>query len=163
MQETFHDILPVTHTKDTKLKDYMNSKEPIIIVDDDTDDHAIFQEVAERLNLQNELLFFRNGLELLAYLRITTQKPFIIFCDMNMPQMGGLELRRHINEDEFLRKKSIPFVFFTTAASNEQIREAYDLTVQGFFLKESSFIETENTFKLILDYWSKCKHPNSYQ
>lgn len=159
----FSEISPVTQTKDIKSENDMNFKEPIIIVDDDADDHAIFQEVAERLNLQNELLFFRNGLELLAYLRITPQKPFIIFCDMNMPQMGGLELRRQINNDEFLRKKSIPFVFFTTAASTSQIREAYDLTVQGFFLKESSFIETENTFKLIIDYWSKCRHPNSFQ
>jgi CheY-like chemotaxis protein len=139
----------------------MYSQEPIIIIDDDMDDHYIFREIAERLNLRNELIFFRNGLEVLPYLRTTTQHPFIIFCDMNMPQMDGLELRKRINEEEFLRKKSIPFVFFTTAASAQQIRQAYDLTVQGFFIKESSFIETERTFKLILDYWDKSKHPNS--
>jgi CheY-like chemotaxis protein len=139
----------------------MNTREPIIIVDDDTDDHFIFREIASKLNLANELIFFRNGLEVLAFLRITTLKPFIIFCDMNMPQMDGLQLRRQINQEEQLRKKSIPFVFFTTAASKQQIQEAYDLTVQGFFLKESSFIETENTFKLILEYWDKCRHPNS--
>jgi CheY-like chemotaxis protein len=139
----------------------MNTREPIIIVDDDTDDHFIFREIAAKLNLANELLFFRNGLEVLSFLRTTTLKPFIIFCDMNMPQMDGLQLRRQINQEEQLRKKSIPFVFFTTAASKQQIQEAYDLTVQGFFLKESSFIETENTFKLILEYWDKCRHPNS--
>jgi CheY-like chemotaxis protein len=78
---------------------------------------------------------------------------------MNMPRMSGLELRRRINEDEILRRKSIPFVFFTTAASKQQVEEAYDLTVQGFFIKEPSFIETQRTFKLILEYWDKCKHP----
>jgi CheY-like chemotaxis protein len=139
----------------------MNTYEPIIIVDDDTDDHFIFQEISRSLNLNNELIYFRDGIEVLSYLRTTSQKPFIIFCDMNMPNMNGLQLRRQINEEEYLRKKSIPFVFFTTAASKQQIEEAYDLTVQGFFLKESSFIETEKTFKLILDYWDKCKHPNS--
>jgi CheY-like chemotaxis protein len=139
----------------------MNTTEPIIIVDDDMDDHFIFREIALKLKLNNELIFFRNGAEVLPYLRTTTQKPFIIFCDMNMPNMDGLELRRRINDDEFLRKKSIPFVFFTTAASKQQVQKAYDLTVQGFFLKESSFIETEKTFQLIIDYWRKCKHPNS--
>lgn len=139
----------------------MNTTEPIIIVDDDMDDHFIFREIAKNINLTNELVFFRNGLEVLSYLKTTTQKPFIIFCDINMPNMDGLTLRRQINQDEYLRKKSIPFVFFTTAASARQIREAYDLTVQGFFLKESSFIETEKTFRLVLDYWDKCKHPNS--
>lgn len=139
----------------------MNTTEPIIIVDDDMDDHFIFREIALKLKLNNELIFFRNGAEVLPYLRTTDQKPFIIFCDMNMPTMDGLELRRQINTDEYLRKKSIPFVFFTTAASKQQVQQAYDLTVQGFFLKESSFIETEKTFQLILDYWRKCKHPNS--
>jgi CheY-like chemotaxis protein len=139
----------------------MNSLEPIIIVDDDTDDHFIFNEIAYKIKLSNVLIFFRNAYDVLAYLRSTLQKPFLIFCDINMPLMNGLELRREINNDETLRKKSIPFIFFTTAASKQQIHEAYDLTVQGFFLKESNFSDSEATFKLIIDYWSKCKHPNS--
>jgi CheY-like chemotaxis protein len=139
----------------------MNNSEPIIIVDDDMDDHFIFREIAIKIELANELVFLRNGVEALTYLRTTKQHPFIIFCDMNMPNMDGLTLRKQINAEEFLRRKSIPFVFFTTAASKTQIQEAYDLTVQGFFLKESSFIETERTFRLILEYWDKCRHPNS--
>ena len=137
------------------------SEGPILIVDDDVDDHFIFKEIMERLGLFNELRLFRNGYEALEYLRTTLEKPFIIFCDINMPRINGLDLRRTINNEEYLRRKSIPFVFFTTAASVAQIREAYDLTVQGFFIKEQSFIETEKTFKLILDYWDKCLHPNS--
>lgn len=139
----------------------MTSSGPIIIVDDDTDDHFIFKEVTTRLSLPNEVLFFRNGNEVLPYLRTTAQKPFIIFCDLNMPQMDGLELRKTIQSEEYLRSKSIPFVFFTTGASLQQVRQAYDLTVQGFFIKEASFAETERTFKLILDYWDKCLHPNT--
>lgn len=139
----------------------MNTVEPIIIVDDDTDDHFIFREISQRLSLDNELIFLRNGLEALEFLKTTDTRPFIIFCDMNMPNMDGLALRREVSQDEHLRKKCIPFVFFTTAASTHQIREAYELSVQGFFLKESSFIDTENTFKIIFDYWGKCKHPNS--
>jgi CheY-like chemotaxis protein len=141
----------------------ISSRDPIIIVDDDTDDHFIFKEIAQKLKLTNEIKYFRTGHEVLQYLRTTTDRPFLIFCDINMPQMDGLALRREINQEEYLKKKSIPFVFFTTAASEHQIKEAYDLTVQGFFIKESSFIETEKTFRLILDYWERCKHPNSFQ
>lgn len=141
----------------------MFSKEPIIVVDDDLDDHFIFREIAERIRLTNEIIFFRNGFEFINYLKTTTDNPFIIFCDINMPTMGGLETRKRIIEDDYLRKKSIPFVFFTTAASKVQVSEAYELTVQGFFIKQPSFDETERTFKLILDYWDRCKHPNSYK
>ncbi|MEO5603965.1 MAG: response regulator [Cyclobacteriaceae bacterium] len=137
------------------------ANEPIIFIDDDVDDHFIFEEICKNLNLSNHYKFFHNGDAVLQYLRTTTDRPFIIFCDINMPQMNGLQLRKAINEDETLREKSIPFVFFSTAPSNQQIRQAYGLTVQGFFLKEQSFEETKNTFKLILEYWQKCKHPNS--
>ena len=141
----------------------MNSNEPIVVVDDDADDQYVVKEVMARLKLENHLRFFRNGSEALDYLRNTSEKPFIILCDINMPVMDGLELRKIINQEPDLKKKSIPFVYFTTAASPKQIELAYDLTVQGLFIKESTFKQMEKTFKLILDYWDRCKHPNSVQ
>ena len=141
----------------------MNSNEPIVVVDDDPDDHYVVKEVMGRLKLENALRFFRNGSEALDYLRQTREKPFIILCDINMPVMDGLEFRKTINQEPMLKKKSIPFVYFTTAASPKQIELAYDLTVQGLFIKESTFKEMERTFKLILDYWDRCQHPNSSQ
>lgn len=135
---------------------------PIIVIDDDTDDHFIFDEVCQKLKLVNELKFFRNGPSALHYLKTTLDQPFIIFCDMNMPRMNGIELRRVIDQDVELKKKSIPFVFFTTAASRTQINEAYDLTVQGFFIKESSFEDTEKVLRLIFEYWQKCRLPKGY-
>jgi CheY-like chemotaxis protein len=139
----------------------IRSQEPIIIVDDDLDDHFIFKEICGRLHLKNELKFHKNGEELIAYLKQTADKPFIILCDINMPGVNGLDLRKRISDNDYLRKKSVPFIFFSTAASPRQINEAYELTVQGFFLKQSSFIETEKTFRLILQYWDTCLHPNS--
>jgi CheY-like chemotaxis protein len=137
--------------------------EPIVIIDDDTDDHFIIEEVFRKLDFGNELKFFKTAMSALEYLKSTSDKPFLIFCDINMPKMTGLELRRTIDKDDMLRRKSIPFVFLTTAASKFQINEAYDLTVQGLFLKESTFEETEKVVRLILEYWKKCKHPNAYQ
>jgi CheY-like chemotaxis protein len=139
----------------------VHSKGPLIIVDDDYDDHFIFNEICNRLHVENELKFFKNGEELIDYLNKTTDQPFIILCDISMPGVDGLDLRRKIAANETLRMKSIPFIFFSTSASPTQVRDAYDLTVQGFFLKQPSFIETEKTFKLIMEYWDACLHPNA--
>lgn len=143
------------------MSSLIRNDEPIIIVDDDLDDHFIFTEVSGGLGLKNELKFFRKGNEALQYLRTTSDHPFIIFCDMNMPAMSGLEFRKIINSEDYLRRKSIPFIFLTTSASNAQVKEAYDLTVQGFFLKGSGFVQIEKTFRMILEYWDRCLHPNS--
>jgi CheY-like chemotaxis protein len=139
----------------------MKINAPIVIVDDDEDDHYFFRSFCKKSGITAELKFFFDGASALNYLKNTNEKTFIILCDINMPLMGGLNLRRLINSDERLRKQSIPFVFYSTAASPSQVREAYDLTVQGFFIKAQSLEESEYTLKLIFEYWAKSKHPNS--
>jgi CheY-like chemotaxis protein len=134
---------------------------PIIIVDDDHDDHEIFGEVCETLHVSEHLLFFDNGLDLIKYLKSTEKLPFVILCDINMPMLDGMALRKVIEADEVLRRKSIPFIFFSTSATDQQVKEAYTLTVQGFFVKGRTFQETRRKFRRILEYWSDCRHPNS--
>lgn len=132
----------------------------ILVVDDDEDDHDILKAACEELGVCHALKFFYDGNSLLEHLKNTQEQPFIILCDINMPQLNGLDLRHILWTDTVLRKRSIPFIFFSTAASPIQIRQAYDLTVQGFFLKGHSMRETVRKLKLILDYWTESKHPN---
>ncbi len=134
---------------------------PIILVDDDQDDHDIFITVCENLGVCQHLKHFNNAIEFLSFFETTTEKPFIILCDINMPRMDGLQLRAVINENETLRRKSVPFIFFSTVATEAQVRKAYDLTVQGFFVKGNSIKEIQDKFRLILEYWSDCRHPNT--
>jgi CheY-like chemotaxis protein len=134
---------------------------PILIVEDDPDDQDILRSVCSEIGVEGHLLFFNNGNRVFDYLKTTTQKPLLILCDINMPLMDGIELLESISRDEYLKKKSIPFIFFSTAASPSQVRRAYELSVQGFFLKENSFEELKKTMHLILRYWLKCRHPNS--
>lgn len=140
----------------------MSRYEPIIVIDDDLDDQFLIKKICEDLDVLNPIHFFDDGRELLKYLRSTPENPFLIICDINMPVMNGLELRREINTDDLLRIKSIPFVFLSTAASPSQIKEAYRLTVQGFFIKATTIEKLKHTFKLIYDYWNECKHPMTY-
>ena len=135
---------------------------PIINIDDDEDDHEILTAICEKLGIIKHLHCFRDGGEALTYLRTSQKYPSVILCDVNMPRITGFELRRAINANNVLRERSVPFIFYSTAAELSQVREAYSMTVQGFFLKGSTFDEAERTFRIILDYWCLCKHPNSY-
>jgi CheY-like chemotaxis protein len=135
---------------------------PIIIIDNDDDDQEVFQDVLKSLHVSNELVVFGNCDDGLAYLRTTPGQPFVIFCDINLPGLGGLEFKRRIDNDPQLRKKSIPFVFYSTSVDQKTVNEAYtQMTVQGFFQKKNSIEEIKNMVQLILDYWSECKHPNT--
>ena len=139
----------------------MTRQGPIIVVEDDEDDREILIEVFENLHVNNELKFFNSGDEVLHYLLASKEQPFLILTDVNLPRMRGPELRRRINENEYLRNKSIPFIFLTTSADPASVKEAYDQMVQGFFQKEHSFEKVKKMIRLIIDYWTICKHPNN--
>ena len=133
----------------------------IILVEDDRDDQELLVDVFESLGVPNEIQIFENGHEALLFLKETPSQPFLIICDVNMPIMNGLELRRQINGNELLRRKSIPFIFLSTSGDAKAVIEAYELDVQGFFVKERYFDGIQDQIKQIIAYWKNCRHPNS--
>lgn len=133
---------------------------PIIIAEDDDDEREILLQAFKNLAVRNEIRFFDNGQQMLDYLIKTTDRPFLIISDINLPVMNGIELRAAINKDPYLRHKSIPFIFMSTNSNSESVKQAYDMTVQGFFIKETTIKDIEKCLGSIIEYWSKCKHPN---
>jgi CheY-like chemotaxis protein len=135
---------------------------PILLIDDDADDKDIFLDILQELQITNLVIWFQDCESAFSHLQETKEQPFIIFCDLNLPGVSGIECKRRIDEHKELRKKSIPFVFFSTTTDQTTVNEAYtQMTVQGFFRKPSSFSELKNLVRLITDYWDHCKHPNS--
>ena len=135
---------------------------PIIIVDDDEDDQEIINDVLNQVASVNKRIFFSNCDAALLYLRTTSDQPFIILCDINLPKQNGLDFKREIDQDNYLRHKSIPFIFFSTAIDQRSVDIAYkEMTVQGFFKKKARMEELKKTLSLIIEYWMECRHPNS--
>ena len=138
------------------------SKRPIMLIEDDIDDKNFIEEAFNELNVENPVLWFEICISAKEFLLKTADQPFLILCDINLPKQSGIELKREIDSSEVLREKSIPFLFYTTTANQDFVREAYTkLTVQGFFQKEHSFEKTKEDIKLIYNYWSRCIQPNS--
>ncbi len=138
----------------------MNKGGPIIIIEDDLDDQDILTEIFQELNYKNEIIFFKEGEKALEYLTDTTIEPFIIFSDINMPRLNGMELRAKVHENEDLRIKSIPYLFFSTSAEQQYVIDAYSKSIQGFFVKPKVYSEIKETIKTIVEYWQKCVSPN---
>lgn len=135
---------------------------PIVVIEDDVDDKEMLEEVLKELNIPNKIVWFTRCTEAFLFLKAQTVQPFVILSDVNLPGQSGREFKKQIDNDEELKKRSIPFVFFTTAANKNYVNEAYlELTVQGYFQKANSFQETRNIIRAIMEYWKYCKHPNA--
>ncbi|HVG16198.1 MAG TPA: response regulator [Chitinophagaceae bacterium] len=133
-------------------------RNPILIVDDDHDDLEMIQEVVKKLKIERPIHYFKSGLELRNFLE-TSLSPFLIICDVNLPGETGFEVRKSIVDNPEFKYKSVPFIFWSTDASEKQIQYAYDLPAQGFFLKPVNFNNLCATFQTILAYWTASQHP----
>ena len=134
---------------------------PVIIIEDDDDDQQFIKDAFIDLGYESQLKFFYDADSVISYLKSTTDKPFLIISDFNLSGMNGYELKKRINDDEQLRKKAIPFIFYTTSDQKYALDKVYEMMVQGFFVKENSMAGIKSTIKIIIDYWKLCKHPNS--
>lgn len=138
----------------------MNKNGPIIIIEDDMDDQEILKSVFAKLNYENEIFYFEDGEKALEYLLSMSIKPFLILSDINMPRLNGMELREKIYNNEQLNLRCIPYLFLTTAAEQPLVIKAYSQSVQGFFVKPSSFQEIEKLISSIMGYWKECHSPD---
>ncbi len=133
---------------------------PIVCIDDDEDDLHMMKKAIENLQVSNRLELFTDSEAAFDYLKTTQEKPFLILCDVNMPRLNGLDLRKRMNSTQYLRRKCIPFIFISTSARQPEVEVAYDQTVQGYFQKAVSFEGIEKQLGSIIAYWQECLHPN---
>lgn len=138
----------------------MRKDGPIVIIEDDLEDQEILSEVFKELNYPNEVVFFGNGEAAFEYLLASMDQPFLILSDINLPKLDGFQLRSKVHNNEQLRLKCIPYLFFTTTAQQEHVIDAYSKSVQGFFTKPASFKEIMRVIKNIMEYWKDCQSPN---
>lgn len=147
---------------DNKYVRNMYQKGPIVFISDDEDDQLIFKPILEELAPMSDILFFNDGHEAIEYLKATPERPFLIISEVSMQVVNGLELRRQIEADSQLRRRAIPFIFFTHPVYRHLVEEAYELTIQGFFEKKQSVEEMRTQLDAIVRYWSDCLHPNRF-
>ena len=138
----------------------MNKRGPIVIIEDDVDDQEILTEIFKELDYNNKLIFFGDSLQALQYLTDTDIEPFLVLSDINMPKLNGMELREKIHNNEDLRLKSIPYLFFSTSAEQKHVIDAYSRSIQGFFVKPTSYEKIKTTIVKIVEYWQECESPN---
>ena len=79
-----------------------------------------------------------------------------------MPKINGFELRKKVLNNEELKIKCIPYLFFTTGGNRKAVYDAYSMSAQGFFIKPTSIESLRNTIKKIVEYWKECFSPTQY-
>ena len=121
----------------------------VYIADDDIDDIEFFAEALYQVDKTAVLTNGKNGVELLKKLLYPEPPtPDIIFLDINMPLMNGLECLKEIKQH--LHLKHIPIVMYTTSALTSTIELAYRLGANLLVEKPAEFDKLKNILSSIL-------------
>jgi len=81
------------------------------------------------------------------------KKPDIIFTDIMMPKMGGVELVKNIREEN----KDIPIVMITAHTDKEYLLDVVDLHLEQYIVKPINLKDLKESLERCLDVISK-KH-----
>jgi CheY-like chemotaxis protein len=93
----------------------------ILLVDDDEDDQYLFARVVSRIQPSATLSTAANGRMALELLPRLPHPPDLIFLDLNMPVMNGMEFLSAIKTDEAYRGyKDIPVVILGTSIADPE-------------------------------------------
>ena len=113
------------------------------------DDHPVTRDgLRSALELNDEVTIVgeaASGEE--AVERVAETQPDIVFMDVRMPGMGGIEATRKIRE----ATPSTRVILFTVDESRSSIAEAIQAGVSGYLLKDASADELVNAAKLALE------------
>jgi len=117
----------------------------VLLAEDNADDEALTVRALRKVEAAAAIKVVRDGAEALDYLfaregytdRAGEPLPAVLFLDLRMPKLGGLEVLKAIRADE--RTRCLPVVVFTSSDEDRDIVESYDLGANSYVQKPVDF------------------------
>ena len=131
----------------------------ILLVEDDPDDELLALRALKKSDVPNDVVVTRDGQEALDYIfgegkylgRDIRVLPKVVFLDLKLPKLNGLEVLRKIREDD--RTKRLPVVLLTSSDEVQDMKAGYDIGVNSYINKPVDFDEFVSQVKLLGQYW----------
>lgn len=135
----------------------MPAAEPILIViaDDNPGDRLLAVKALRKGGIDNPVIEVEDGRQLLDLLRgeAPRGRRVVVFLDINMPRMNGLEALAELKGDPLLRR--IPVVMLTTSEADIDLIRACDLGANSYLSKPVSFAEFLPKMQQLGAYWTR--------
>jgi CheY-like chemotaxis protein len=130
----------------------------LLIIDDDIEDCLIMKEALFKVNPDINFLCIQNAQKVISIIR--DFKPDIVFTDIHMPEISGLECVQIVKRSF----PDLPVVAYSGSEDKEQILSAYHNGAELVYRKPFSFEELVKGLKIILkiDWTAKGKNKQEF-
>lgn len=138
----------------------MQGEPVLVMLVEDNDDHAelVTRQMADH-HIANKVIRLIDGQEALDYLfRIgefenpeSSPRPHVIFLDLRLPKVDGLEVLKRLKESRELR--NIPVVVLTTSEGERDVAKAYLNHTNSYIVKPVDYQKFRNLMNDLGFYW----------
>lgn len=122
----------------------------ILFIDDDEVERMKFSRVCSKSNYKPTVIEAVNGEDALSKLENPTSD--IIFLDLNMPKMNGIEFLKILKADKKLR--FIPTIILSSSDNYNDLKTCYELGIAGYIIKPLRLEDYTRNIITMLDYWT---------
>ena len=136
----------------------------ILLVEDNDGDVELILAALAKNNLGNEVVVARNGGEALDYLHRRGEfhtrppdNPVVVFLDLKMPKVDGLEVLRQMKSDDDL--KIIPIVILTSSREEADLARSYQLGANSYVVKPVDSQQFADAIRQLGVFWAVVNEP----
>src|SRR5258708_6630304 len=150
---------------DRRIGTRMSQEVEILLVDDNASDVELTVRALRRHKLANSIHVAEDGQQALDFVfcrdaysdRSFANPPKVIFLDLKMPKVDGIEVLRAIRGDA--RTKAIPVVILTSSKEQRDLVEGYKLGVNAYIQKPVDFDEFRRVIEQMGMFWLVVNQP----
>lgn len=136
-----------------------SAKIEILLVEDNPNDAKLTLRALRKNNLINDVHIAKDGVEALDFIfarnefahRSINDVPKVIFLDLKLPRINGIEVLEQIKKNERTRK--IPVVVLTSSAEDSDLKRCYELGVNSYIVKPVEFEKFMDAVTRLGFYW----------
>ena len=135
------------------------SEVEILLVEDNPNDAELALRALKKNNLANKIHLVQDGAEALEYIfgtgayagRNVGSKPKVIFLDLKLPKVDGLEVLRRLRADA--RTKLVPVVILTSSNEEKDLIDGYGFGANSYVRKPVDFVQFTEAVRQLGLYW----------
>lgn len=155
---TFHFSLP------HEVAQMMLVNHPILLAEDNPRDAELALAAMEEHHIADKVVVCQDGAEVLDYLYCRGAfagrpkgNPVVVFLDLKMPKVDGIEVLRTIKNDVNL--KPIPVVMLTSSREERDLAQSYALGANAYVVKPVEFQQFITAVKELGVFWGVINEP----
>ncbi len=138
----------------------------ILLVEDTPNDAELTLRALRKHNLANRVHWVKDGAEALDFLfaqgessgRDFKDRPKVVFLDLKLPKVDGLEVLHAVKSDENTR--TIPVVVLTSSHEEQDVVRSYQYGVNSYIVKPVDFDKFVQAVSELGLYWVLLNRPS---